>query len=72
MEQGAKGRRAIKTGENPMRKKIIGFALTAMLFAVCFPAQAQQAQKLPRIGFVSVSGDAKNQGAQVEAGSRLW
>ena len=37
-----------------VRKSIIGFALSAMLFALCFPVSAQQpAGKVPRIGFLS-------------------
>jgi hypothetical protein len=31
------GKEQQKHGENPMRKKIIGFALCAMLFARCIP-----------------------------------
>ena len=39
-----------------MRKKFIGLALSAMLFALCFSAQAQQpAGKVPRIGFLSTA-----------------
>ena len=33
-----------------MRKKIIRFALCAMLFAHCLPVWAQQPKKVPRIG----------------------
>ena len=33
-----------------MRKKIIGFALSTMLLALCGLADAQQAKKVPRIG----------------------
>jgi putative ABC transport system substrate-binding protein len=36
-----------------MKKKIISLALTALLFALCTPAQAQQATKIARIGFLS-------------------
>src|SRR5438128_12423933 len=39
-----------------MRKKVIGFTLSAMLFALSFPAQAQQAKKIPRIGYLAASG----------------
>jgi putative tryptophan/tyrosine transport system substrate-binding protein len=46
--------RAGKEGKT-MCKKIIGFALTAMLLALSFPAQAQQPKKVPRIGFLSGS-----------------
>jgi putative ABC transport system substrate-binding protein len=33
-----------------MKRKITGLALWAMLFALCFSAQAQQAKKVPRVG----------------------
>ncbi|MGH7845761.1 MAG: ABC transporter substrate-binding protein [Candidatus Binatia bacterium] len=36
-----------------MSRKIIGFALCALLFALDFSAQAQQPQKVPRIGFLT-------------------
>jgi putative ABC transport system substrate-binding protein len=50
-----------------MRKKFFIFAFCVMLFALGFPAQAQQPSKIPRIGFVSVSGDPTNPGRYVEA-----
>jgi putative ABC transport system substrate-binding protein len=36
-----------------MNKKVICFALSAMLFALCFSAEAQQAGKIPRIGILA-------------------
>jgi putative ABC transport system substrate-binding protein len=36
-------------------KKVIGFALSAMLFALTAPAQAQQPKKVPRIGYLATS-----------------
>ena len=36
-----------------MRKKPFGFALGPLLFALCFFAEAQQAKRIPRIGFLS-------------------
>ena len=36
-----------------MKNKIITLALSAMLFALCLPAWAQQAGKVPRIGILS-------------------
>jgi len=36
-----------------MRMKVVGFALSAMLFALCFPVEAQQAQKVYRIGYLA-------------------
>ena len=45
-----------------MRKKLLGLALSTMLFALCslllapsFPAQAQQGKKIPRIGYLTAS-----------------
>jgi len=35
-----------------MKKKITVLTLCAMLFALCFPAQAQQPTKIPRIGYL--------------------
>ncbi|MBI4528220.1 MAG: ABC transporter substrate-binding protein [Deltaproteobacteria bacterium] len=37
-----------------MRKTIIGFALGAMLFALCVSAHAQQPGKTPRIGYLQI------------------
>jgi putative ABC transport system substrate-binding protein len=36
-----------------MTRKITVLTLCAMLFALCFPAEAQQPKKLPRIGYLS-------------------
>ena len=36
-----------------MRKKFIGLALSAMLFALSVSAEAQQPKKVPRIGYLS-------------------
>ena len=41
-----------------MRKTLIGFALTAMLYALCLPVGAQQPKKVPRIGFLDGSSAA--------------
>jgi putative ABC transport system substrate-binding protein len=46
-------KRAEKTRRKFMRKIVIGFALCAMLFALCFPAGAQQPTKVPRIGYLN-------------------
>src|SRR5262245_27535344 len=35
-----------------MRKKVLGFALSGLLLALQFPAEAQQAGKVPRIGIL--------------------
>jgi len=39
-----------------MRKVLFGLALSAMLFALCYPATAQQPAKIPRIGYLSGAG----------------
>jgi putative tryptophan/tyrosine transport system substrate-binding protein len=48
-------------------KKIFPFALCVLFLAVSFLADAQQAKKVPRIGYVSGSGDPKTPGYQIEA-----
>jgi putative tryptophan/tyrosine transport system substrate-binding protein len=57
-----------------MSKKLLGLPLSTMLFVLCslllapsFPAQAQEPRKVPRIGYVSVSGDSQTPGLYVEA-----
>src|SRR5215510_13440321 len=51
------------------KRKFGSFALCAMLFAFCQSAQAQQATKVPRIGYVSPT-DAATDSARAE-GIRL-
>jgi putative tryptophan/tyrosine transport system substrate-binding protein len=41
-------------------KSVFWFALSAMLFALCFTAQAQQPTKVPRIGFLIASSPSIN------------
>src|SRR5262249_41452375 len=36
-----------------MKRKILVLAISAMLFALCLPAEAQQPKKVPRIGYLS-------------------
>jgi ABC-type uncharacterized transport system substrate-binding protein len=47
-------------------KRIVGFALSAMLFALCPLAEAQQPTKVPRIGYLSTS-DPATESARSEA-----
>jgi ABC-type uncharacterized transport system substrate-binding protein len=47
-EQGAE-----KRWGGLMRKKLVGLALCAMLYALCVSAEAQQSGKVPRIGYLS-------------------
>ena len=50
-----------------MRKQLLCLALSAMLLALCFSAEAQQPKKIPRIGFVTTEGDPKAPGSRVAA-----
>ena len=50
-----------------MNRKITGLALCAVLFALCCSVDAQQPAKIPRIGYISGTGDASNPGPNVEA-----
>ena len=49
-----------------MRKTVIGFALTALLHALCFPVWAQQPTKIPRVAFLGTAS-ASVVAARVEA-----
>jgi putative ABC transport system substrate-binding protein len=44
--------------EKNMKVRITALALGAMLFALCFPASAQQPKKVPRIGYLGGSATA--------------
>ena len=44
-----------------MRRKFFGFALSAMLFALCLPAEAQQPGKVFRIGYLGAGGSGPPQ-----------
>ena len=43
-----------------MRKTVIGFALTALLHALCLPVWAQQPAKIPRIGYLATTSSSTN------------
>lgn len=49
------GNRQEATG-NRGKAKLVGFALCAVLLALCFPVGAQQPSKIPRIGFLPGDG----------------
>jgi putative ABC transport system substrate-binding protein len=53
--------------EKNMNKKIFVLALCAMLFALSSVARAQQTKKIPRIGYLSATGDSNNPNPNVEA-----
>jgi putative tryptophan/tyrosine transport system substrate-binding protein len=51
----------------PTIGETLSIALSALLFAFCFPVQAQQPKRVPRIGFVTTEGNPKTPGPQFEA-----
>jgi ABC-type uncharacterized transport system substrate-binding protein len=57
--------RVVSSQWSVVRLSIVGFVLCAMHFALTFPAQAQQAAKVPRIGYLAATGDPNNPGPQV-------
>jgi len=50
-----------------MKKNVCCIAIVIVLFALCFPAQAQQPKKVPRIGYLSGTGDSNTPGPNIEA-----
>jgi putative tryptophan/tyrosine transport system substrate-binding protein len=56
-----------KSGRTSMTNKIIFLALCSLLLAPCCAVDAQQPTKIPRIGFLAVSGDPNTPGPWVEA-----
>ena len=50
-----------------MKKTYFCLVFGTLLLALSFPAEAQQAGKIPRIGYVSGTGDASNPGPNIEA-----
>src|SRR6476661_4107181 len=50
-----------------MTKNFFVWIVGAVLLTHIFDAQAQQPTKIPRIGYISGTGDASNQGPYVEA-----
>jgi putative ABC transport system substrate-binding protein len=50
-----------------MSRNIIVFVLSILILASTHLAQAQQAKKVPRVGFLSGGGDPSNPGPRVEA-----
>jgi len=43
-----------------MNKRIFCIVLVAMLFVLCFPVQAQQQGKIPRIGYLTLASSSSN------------
>src|SRR5262245_28984507 len=50
-----------------MSKKVVGLAICAVLLVLDIPTNAQQPKKIPRIGYLSGTGDAQAPGYQVGA-----
>ena len=58
--------RVVSSQWSGVSKSVFCIMLCAMLFALCASAEAQQPAKVPRIGYLSRTGDSKNPGFQVE------
>jgi ABC-type uncharacterized transport system substrate-binding protein len=56
----------VERAEKKMKRKITVLALSAMLFALCVPAHAQQPKKVPHVG-VLAGGSAASDAARIEA-----
>ena len=54
--------KVVSTQWSVVRKNLFSLALSALFFALSVPAEGQQPAKIPRIGFVSGTGDANNPG----------
>ena len=54
-------------GENLAQAKVILFFLAVSLLICFHPAEAQQPAKIPRIGYLSSTGNSTNPGPNVEA-----
>jgi ABC-type uncharacterized transport system substrate-binding protein len=54
-------------GREQMKKKIAIHAFGVLLFALCVRVDAQPAAKVPRVGYISVSGNPARPGQYVEA-----
>jgi ABC-type uncharacterized transport system substrate-binding protein len=50
-----------------MKKKITVLTLSAMLLALCFPAEAQQPTKIPRIGYLTADSRSAHADVRAEA-----
>src|SRR6267143_3899938 len=61
MEQRARSRERREHRSSFMRRKFFGFALSAMLFALCLRAEAQQPGKVFRIGYLAAGGSGPPQ-----------
>jgi putative tryptophan/tyrosine transport system substrate-binding protein len=43
-----------------MRRKFFGLAFSTLFLALCFPTQAQQPKKIPRIGYLALRDAASD------------
>jgi len=67
VKKGSSDECRVERAEKNMKRKITGLPLCAILFALCVSAQAQQPNKVPRIGFITGSGEANDPGPNIEA-----
>ena len=59
----------MERAEKNMKRKITVLALSAVLFALCVPVEAQQPAKIPRLGYLSNS-DPTSESTSLDATRR--
>src|SRR4030095_5914564 len=50
-----------------MRKQFFGFALSLLILAVCVSAEAQEPRKVPRVGYMTSTGNSNDPGPSGQA-----
>src|SRR5918995_4368633 len=50
-----------------LSRSVIQFCLTAVLLLPSFRSEAQQSSNIPKMGYISATGDSSNQGIYIEA-----
>jgi ABC-type uncharacterized transport system substrate-binding protein len=56
-----------KTTATSKKAKVLGFAFSALLFMLCVSADAQQPGKMPRVGYVTSTGNSNDPGPSGQA-----
>jgi putative ABC transport system substrate-binding protein len=60
----------LRREERKMKQRIFGFALSALLLALCTSAHAQQPKKVPRVGYFTLSGGPSDRDEAFRQGLR--
>jgi putative tryptophan/tyrosine transport system substrate-binding protein len=59
-----------RSKKNDMKRKSMVITLSALLFALCLPVEAQQPKKVPRIGYFTLSGGPSDRDEAFKQGLR--